>query len=421
MTSRGLAADGEPGHAARDFAPLAELDELRDLVRALRAGEVDGLVVDAGDGDEVLTLSGADRPYRRFVEGMAQGAATVSQDGIVLSANPAFATLLASSQEELVGGRLASLLVPDDETSLDSLLAPVPTAELHLTIRTRDDRLVPLAVTSNLLDLDGETVVCLIVSDETEHERATSLLRFHGSLLDAVGESIIATDVEGRIAYANTAAARLYGWEPEEMLGRLITEVTVAEHVAGQAAEIMEQVLAGRTWSGEFDVVRRDGHRFPAQVTDTPLLDTSGTLLGIIGISRDISDRRHAEEQLASSERWFRELVASSSDLIVVIDAEARLSYANPACERVLGFAPDTMLGQSMFDLVHPDDLTVVAERFACRHHPTRDRTADRVPVRDRRRRLARPGDGVHQLPGRRRHRRDRHQRPGRHRRQRGP
>jgi len=242
VTSRGPDTDGEPGLATSDFGSLAELEGLRDLVRALRAGEIDGLVVDVGGSDEVLTLSGADRPYRQFVEGMAQGAATVSKDGIILSANPRLAALLATSREELVGGRIASMLVPSDEASLDRLLAPVSTAELRLSLRTRDERLVPVTVTSSLLELDEETVVCLIVSDETEHERAA--------------------------------------------------------------------------------------------------------------------------DQLASSERWFRTLVASSSDLIVVVDTEARLTYANPACERLLGFTPDTMLGRSMFDLVHPDDLTEVAERF---------------------------------------------------------
>ena len=365
MTARGSDADGDPRPAAHDFAPLAELGELRDLVRALRGGEVDGLVVDLGDGDEVLTLSGADRPYRLFVEGMAQGTATISQDGIILSANPRLTEILATSREELVGGRIASLLAPGDEAALDELLTPMPTAELRLDLRTRDGRLVPVTITSTLLHLDDDTVVCLIVSDETERERAASLLRFHGSLLDAVGEAVIATDVAGRITYANAAAGRLYGWEPRELLGRLVMEVTVPEHVGEQAADIMERVLAGRAWSGEFDVVRRDGHRFPVQVTDTPLLDASGTLLGVIGISRDISDRRHAEEQLAASERWFRTLVASSSDLIVVVDAEARLTYANPACERILGIAPEQMLGRSMLDLVHPDDLAEVATRFA--------------------------------------------------------
>jgi PAS domain S-box-containing protein len=242
VTSRTPDPAAEPRHATSDFGSLSELEGLRDLVRALRAGEIDGLVVDVGGGDEVLTLSGADRPYRQFVEGMAQGAATVSRDGIILSANPRLAALLATSREELVGVRVASLLVPSDVASLDRLLAPTSTAELRLRLRTRDERLVPVTVTSSLLELDDETAVCLIVSDETEHERAA--------------------------------------------------------------------------------------------------------------------------EQLASSERWFRALVANSSDLIVVVDAEGRLTYANPACERLLGFTPDAMLARSMLDLVHPDDLTEFAERF---------------------------------------------------------
>src|SRR5258707_9076944 len=58
----------------------------------------------------------------------------------------------------------------------------------------------------------------------------------------------------------------------------------------------------------------------------------------------------------ASGERWFSTLVANSSDLIAVLDDDARVMYANPAAERVLGFVPGTQMGRNMLDLVHPDD-----------------------------------------------------------------
>ncbi len=117
-------------------------------------------------------------------------------------------------------------------------------------------------------------------------------------LLDAVGQSVIATDPQGSIIYWNRAAEELYGWSKEEVMGRPIVEVTPSEEMLDQAEEIMSELRAGRSWSGEFVVQRKDGSTFPAMVTDTPVHDEQGSLVGIIGVSTNISERKALEEEL---------------------------------------------------------------------------------------------------------------------------
>lgn len=67
---------------------------------------------------------------------------------------------------------------------------------------------------------------------------------------------------------------------------------------------------------------------------------------------------------LTMSEQWLGALLAHSSDLIAVVDDQARVIYANEAAERILGFVPDEQRGRSMFELIHPDDLEATVERF---------------------------------------------------------
>jgi diguanylate cyclase (GGDEF)-like protein/PAS domain S-box-containing protein len=123
-------------------------------------------------------------------------------------------------------------------------------------------------------------------------------LRFQSRLLDAVGQSVIATDPQGSIIYWNRAAEELYGWSKEEVMGRPIVEVTPAEEMLEHAEEIMSELRAGRSWSGEFVVRCKDGSTFPAMVTDTPVHDEQGNLVGIIGVSTDISERKALEAEL---------------------------------------------------------------------------------------------------------------------------
>ncbi|HWS55612.1 MAG TPA: ATP-binding protein [Pyrinomonadaceae bacterium] len=128
-------------------------------------------------------------------------------------------------------------------------------------------------------------------------------LRFHAHLLDAVEQAVIATDAAGRIIYWNRHAEKLYGWSAAEVVGRPVVEVTPAETSNAQADEIMSSLRAGRTWSGEFLVRRRDGTTFPALVTDAPILDAGGRLVGVVGVSSDLSERKRAEEAVNEAER----------------------------------------------------------------------------------------------------------------------
>ena len=142
-----------------------------------------------------------------------------------------------------------------------------------------------------------------MVRDLSERKRAEDSMRFQGRLLDTVEQAVIATDTDGTITYWNRHAERLYGWSAAEAVGRNILEVTPAEHTSGQAEEIMSRVTAGETWTGEFDVRRRDGSIFPAQVSDTPIQDERGRLVGVVGVSADITERRRAEAAVREAER----------------------------------------------------------------------------------------------------------------------
>ncbi|MDP9411369.1 MAG: PAS domain-containing protein, partial [Actinomycetota bacterium] len=82
-------------------------------------------------------------------------------------------------------------------------------------------------------------------------------------LLDTVGLAVIATDPQGKIIYWNRAAEDLYGWSEEEAMGRSIMEVTPSEQMVERAGEIMSELQAGRSWSGEFEVRRKGGTTFP--------------------------------------------------------------------------------------------------------------------------------------------------------------
>lgn len=128
-------------------------------------------------------------------------------------------------------------------------------------------------------------------------------IRFKANLLAAVGQAIIATDLNGIVIYWNRSAEKVYGWSGSEAIGRNILDLTPTFQSIEQATKIMDQLREGNSWSGEFLAQRKDGSVFPAFVTDSPIYDKHGKLTGIIGVSNDISIRKSAEKELKVMEQ----------------------------------------------------------------------------------------------------------------------
>jgi PAS domain S-box-containing protein len=98
--------------------------------------------------------------------------------------------------------------------------------------------------------------------------------------------AVIATNAAGEIIYWGDGATRMYGWTREEVMGRVIVDVTPSELSRDLATSILETLRSGHPWSGEFQVRGKEGNRFEARVTDIPVHDNAGELIGIVGISR---------------------------------------------------------------------------------------------------------------------------------------
>ncbi|HZS04187.1 MAG TPA: PAS domain S-box protein [Blastocatellia bacterium] len=189
-------------------------------------------------------------------------------------------------------------------------------------------------------------------------QEAEVQIRFLAGLLAAVRQAVIVTDPDGTIIYWNPFAEELYGWRADEVLGCNIIEVTPAEGRQEQAAEIMARLAAGECWSGEFEVRRRDGTNFPAQVTDSPIFDNRGKLVGIIGISADISERRRAEEAMRRSEASLRDFVENASVGLHWVGPDGIILWANQTEMDLLGYPHDEYIGHHIAEF-HADRDTI--------------------------------------------------------------
>jgi PAS domain S-box-containing protein len=148
------------------------LEELEETLRAIRSGEVDALVVETAGEDQVFTLKSADQTYRLMVEEMQMGAATLSDDGVVLYCNPYLAALLDLPVEAVLGAPVSGLVEAHAAVSLAGLLQGAARGVSRAEVSFRRGALsVPTHVVLTALPLEGASVFCMIVTDLTERKR----------------------------------------------------------------------------------------------------------------------------------------------------------------------------------------------------------------------------------------------------------
>jgi diguanylate cyclase (GGDEF)-like protein len=145
------------------------LIEAEETLRAIRNGEVDALVVgDSSPHAQVFTLSTADRPYRMFVENMRDGAATLSESGIVLYANLRLAQMLARPLAQLIGSPIGSLIAGESAAALDAISGPAG-GTIEVFLLSSEGKRVPVRINTSTLDVGDHEVLCVTFADLTQH------------------------------------------------------------------------------------------------------------------------------------------------------------------------------------------------------------------------------------------------------------
>ncbi|HEY2656084.1 MAG TPA: PAS domain S-box protein, partial [Solirubrobacteraceae bacterium] len=160
-------------------------------------------------------------------------------------------------------------------------------------------------------------------------------LPYFGPLLDYTEDAIVACDADGRVAVWNEGARRMYGWSAEEAIGRPETFFRLDESDE-QHVDRRRQLAAHGRWRGEIVVQRKDGSTVPVESISVALRDEQGEMSGYLGIHRDITDRKRAEEALRAANNRTEAILRRISDTFFAVDAQWRYTYVN---DRAVGRA----------------------------------------------------------------------------------
>lgn len=175
---------------------------------------------------------------------------------------------------------------------------------------------------------------------------------YTNNLISSSLDIICATDENDKIKEFNRAAESTFGYSKEEMEG---LEPKVLYAYESEFTKTRKELEKNGYFIGEIQNKRKNGEIFTSFLSASVLYDKDNKIIGTMGVSRDITDIKLAEHELIESEERYRDLFENASDLIQSIDIKGDIVYVNNAWKKTLGYNDNEVMGQTIFDLLHPD------------------------------------------------------------------
>lgn len=327
-------------------------------------------------------LQESEELFRTVFEQAGVGVARTAPDGRFLSVNQRYCDIVGYSQAEMLEKSFQDITHTDDaDDNVDRfrqlVAGKTDSYSLEKRYLHKDGSVVWVTLTTSLVrDPSDAPKYCIaIIEDITERKQAEVALQESQERLRVMGTSahdaILMIDHEGNTSYWNPAAQKMFGYAAEEALGKNLHRLLVPPRFHKAHFEAFPQFQATGTGNAigktlELSAVRKDGTEIPVEFSLSAVKVKDRW--NAIGIIRDISERKQAEETLHASEAKYRELVENANSIILRMDAEGSVTFFNEFAQRFFGYTQEEILGKSVVGTIIPatdssgQDLTGIIE-----------------------------------------------------------
>ncbi|WP_405400556.1 PAS domain S-box protein [Maribacter sp. Asnod2-G09] len=321
---------------------------------------------------EVLSqqvLIGAKEELQKIMDTSLDIICTLDEDGYFLSVNKACTQIWGYEPKDIIGTQYLELVYDEDikltEDSAESVLSGKKVVNFENRYKHKNGAIVPMLWSSNW-DKKDRVYYC-IARDNTEKKKAELLLknseRRFKTLVQESSDIISILDLEAIFTYVSPSVMKVLGAAPEMYTGTNAFDYIHVDDLE-RVKERFNSIIHSESVEIEpfrFKDINGEWKWFENIITNQL---NEPSINGVVVTTRDITEKRKAEEKLENSERRYKTLVQEGSDMICIVNEKAVFSYASPTSAKILNITPEEFVGNSAFDRVHPDDYDMVYNEF---------------------------------------------------------
>ena len=303
-------------------------------------------------------------------------------NGNFIDANPAALGLLGYRREDIPTLNFASLLDPSQFPRTIQILRELTETGFQkepgeFKLKRKDGTYLHVETQESVIYHDGKPhSVQGVGRDITERKKAEEVLKIseerYRFISDNTADVIWAMDSKLRYTYMNHSISRQRGYTVEEASKLNLTQVLTHRSQDNVLKRLQAETLPDAdgqprktsTFTQEMEMYRKDGTTIWTETSVTVLRTPLGEFDGLLGVSRDITERKQAEEALQGSEERYRALVENINDVFYALDTQGNITYVSPVVERFTLYKVSDLIGKPFIPLIYPDDLPALLDSF---------------------------------------------------------
>ncbi|MCK5842284.1 MAG: PAS domain-containing protein, partial [Candidatus Sabulitectum sp.] len=306
--------------------------------------------------------------FQNLVENLPDGVVVTDEEGNHISVNSRFAEITGYSIEELLRMNIHDLDSSSDGETFEQIMKDVMgdkpvEAVCKRIISRKDGTEAVVEVSSSQANWLGRKLPVAVVHDVSEFSRSEAVLRANSELLHLLEENtsdiIWMVDLDLNITYVSSAIQMVLGYSPESIVGHNVSEFFdkgIYAKLQKTIAEVIKCGTGSEPVLVEADMQHSDDSLIPLEIRGRILFDGNGEPTGIQGVSRDISLRKKAEEELRKSEMRLRSMFKNMNSGVAVFKSvnegeDFEFVQLNPAAQRMNKVTEEDVAGKRVTDV----------------------------------------------------------------------
>lgn len=290
-----------------------------------------------------------------LVESAMDAIVSVDEQYNVVYFNPSAEKIFGYTSDEVIGKPLDTLIPPryaerhhrHIERFGQNGHAPQPMHSIETIYGKRwDGSEFPIEASISMAIVNNQKILTAILRDVTDKIKSEEAIKLRNTALDSAANTIIITDKDGHIIWANSSFTRLTGYQTAEAIGKNPRILKSGKHDDTYYASLWETILSGQVWRGEITNKRKDGSFYEEELSITPVKNQNGAISHFIAFKQDITERKKTENQI----RYQANLLDQAPDAIIVRDLNHHVTYWNKGAEKIYGWTKEEILGQSTLE-----------------------------------------------------------------------